>query len=162
NPLGLLGQIGGDDFDVNQVGSQRVLRDGVQQNLFVLEFDGLGNDQILVIGGQLGLRAGDIERRHGANAELLLVVVVKLLGNGHGFVLDLHICARVYEFPVSRDGIGDGGDGLQSESPIGDLTVVFRDAQVACINSQSKAVKQGLRKPDRERGLDGGIEKVGG
>ena len=87
--------------------------------MLLLKLSGLGNDEILAVGREFGFSAGYVERGHGADFELLFVVVVKLFGHGNRLLLHLNVFASVGKFIIRSDGVGDGGDGLLREGKVG-------------------------------------------
>jgi len=76
-------------------------------------------------------------------------------------LLDADVFAGVDEFPIGGDGVGDGGDGLLSESEVGDLAVVLGDDDVAAIDGTPGTGEKLLREANREGGLHVGVEEVG-
>ena len=116
----------------------------------------------MAAGSYFRLRASDVQGRHGANFELLFVVVVKLVGHGYGLLLDFNVFARVDELPVGVDGVGDGGDGLIHENQISDLAIILGNHDIAAADISAKAVQQLLAEGSVERGLHARIKKVGG
>ena len=51
NGCGLFRQVGGNDLHVDYVGCQRILGDGIFQDLLVLKLDCLREDEVLSVGG---------------------------------------------------------------------------------------------------------------
>ena len=154
--------VGGNDLYVDDFGIKGIAGDGVLKRLLVLQLNSLRHDEILPVGSQLRFGASDIERSHGADLELLLIVVVEFLGNGNGLLLDFDVFTRVDKLPVSGDGAGRGGDGLLRESEVGNLAVVLCNDDVAAIHGQAESAEQVLVERDEERRLHRGIEEVGG
>ena len=66
--------------------AEGIFRNVILQDKLVLKLRGLRDDQILPVGGEFGFGAGDVKWRHGADFELLFVVVIKFFGNGHGLL----------------------------------------------------------------------------
>ncbi len=80
---------------VHKVGSQRIFRDGVLEGLFLLQLSGLRDDEILVVGRQFRFRARHVQRRHGADLQLFLVVVVEFFCDRDGLLLHVHVLPSV-------------------------------------------------------------------
>ncbi len=126
----------------------------------ILKLHGLRHDQVLAVGRELGLSASDVERSHRSNLQLLPVVVVKLFGNGHSLLLNFYVFPGEDQFPISSDGVRDGGDRLLGESPVRDFAVVLGDADVSSVHGTPETVQQLLLEPDKNRRCHGGVEQI--
>jgi hypothetical protein len=102
----------------------------------------------------LSFGTGDFNGRQGSYFDLFLVVFVQLLGDSHGLLLHFDVQVGGHQCPVKLDDIADGIDQLLAEDQIGGPQVVLRDPNGAVVQSQTKALQQGLG--------DGQIEAGGG
>ena len=93
-----------------------------------------------MVGSQFRLRARDVQRRHGADFQLFLIVIVKFFGNGHRLLLHVHVIARKDQFPIRIDCVGDRGDGLQRECPIRDLAVILGNVNLPLVDAGSETI----------------------
>ncbi len=125
-----------------------------------MQLCGSGDDQVLIIGGQFGFRAGHIQRRHGADFQLFLVIVVEFFRDRNSLLLHVHVKPGIDQFPISVDGVGDGGDGLLSKSQVGDLAIVPGNKNIAAVGEEAETVEQLLGNGQIKRRLNGGVEEV--
>ena len=141
NGFGPLGQVRVNDLHVHKIGSQRILADGVLQDLLILKLNRLRNDQVLAIGGEFGFGTSDIERGHGSDLELFLVVVIEFLGNGRGLLLNFHVFPREHKLPIGSDCVRGGGNRLLRKRPIRDFAIVLGDTNIPCVDRAPKAIQ---------------------
>ena len=125
----------------------------------MLQLIGLGHDQILLIGGQLRFGSQYVERGHGSDFQLLLVVAIELLRNSHRRFLYLYIFTVENQFPVIIRSLGHGRDHLLRELRIRHFDVVFRFDDVARVGQDSESVEQRLRKRRRQHRSNRRIKK---
>ena len=153
---------GGNDFDACTRNGQRILGDGYEQSGFVLELRVLRLHEGLLIGGELRLSGDHVQRRHGADFELLFIVLVKRLVDADGGLFHFHVFAGVDEFPIIVGHLSDGIDDLLSELRLADFHGVARFDNVTIVGNFAKTVQERLRDLHRERGFDKGIKEVTG
>ena len=147
------------NLDARHVLRQQILGDVVQQYRLLLQFGRLRHDQILLVGRQLRFRCQHVQRRHGSNFQLFLVVTVKFLRNADGRFLHLHVFAVENQFPVIVRSLRHGRNHLLGELRIRHLYVVAGLDNVTSVRQNPEAVQQGLRECRRHHWRDGRIEK---
>jgi hypothetical protein len=66
-----------------------------------------------------------------------------------GLLLHAHVFSRVNQVPVEIFDLVDSCNYLQPKRNIGNLTVIFGDANEACVGQKSEALKKFLSDPER-------------
>ena len=102
-----------------------------------------------------------IERRHGANLQLLAVVAGYLAALLDGALLGLHIFIRLHESPIDRFHLGDGVHDLLAERRVRNAPVVLRLVHEALIHPDAGSVEQVLRHLGIEAGAQLRAEERG-
>src|SRR5215471_18460728 len=110
----------------------------------------LSHYQILLAGGYRALRADDLDRGHGPDLGLTPGVIERFLAIGQRLLLHAHVFVGVDQIPVHVLDLIDRGDDLQAKSHVGNLAVVFGDANEAHVGQESKALKQVLSEAELE------------
>ena len=88
--------------------------------------------------------ADDLDRRHGPDLGLTLGIIERFLAIGQRFLRHAHVFVGVDEIPIHVLDLIDRGDDLQAKSDVGNLAVVFGDANEAHVRQKAKALKQVL------------------
>ncbi len=117
---------------------------------------GLGEG--LLAGGQLGFGAHDFNGGQGSDLDLLLVVAVKSLVQGHGLLLDLHVLVEADQVPVGPDDRGDCGHDLLLEGQVADPQIVLGDADVAIVDRNPEALQEMLGEVQAQGAGHGRVE----
>ena len=121
--------------------ARRIFGNVVFQDQLILELRGLRHDQVLIVGCEFGFGSSHVQRGHGTDFQLLLVVVVEFCGYLDGFRLHLDIFPGVNEFPVRGNGVRYGGDRLLRESQVGDLAIVFGNEDIPPVYRTAESLK---------------------
>ena len=137
--------------------AQRVLHQQLLQLQIVLR-----NNQILLLRSHRTLRAHDLNRRHCTDLRLALGIVQRSLSIRQGLLLHAHVFERVDEIPVHVFDLIDRGDYLQPEGNIGNLAIVFRDANESGIGQKSETLQQVLREAELKIRGQLGSNETGG
>ncbi len=136
------GFVSGNNLYVDDVCCQRILGDGILQDLFVLQLHGLRNDQVLLVGGQLRFRAGYVKRGQRAYLQLLFVVAIQSLRYRNRLLLHIDVGAGIDQFPVGSDSGGHRRNRLLFKSVIRQFAIVLGDHDIAAIGKASESVQQ--------------------
>src|SRR5450432_552904 len=137
--------------------AERVLHEQLLQLKIVLR-----HNQILLIRGDRTLRAHHLNRRHRPDLRLALAVVQSLLRVGQRLLLHADVFVSEDQIPVHVLNLVDGGDYLQAESNVGNLAVIFGDANESSVGQRAKSLQQVLRDPKLKVRSELGSEQADG
>ena len=152
--------IGRNDGGVGQSGIVEIAGNGLfHDELLILERV-LRCNQRLLVAGHLALCVHDIEGRHAADLELLLVVLFEAGGliESALFGLDIFICAD--QAPVDVLHLIDGVEKLLAEYGVGDTAIVPRLDDEAAVDAGAKPLQKMLGKGEIEAGRKLRAEKT--
>ena len=143
----------GDRRAGHAIAAQRILENG-----FLLQNPRLGDGQILLGAGQLGLGAHDLDRRQRPDLHLLLVVAEQLVIQIHRLLFHPGVFIEAHQVPVQVDDRSHDIDHLLLEREVGNLAAVLGDLNVARVHGQTEPLHQMLRNIQAQAGAGGGIE----
>ena len=126
--------------------SHAILAQRVLDNRLLLQQPGLREHQILFRTGDSGLGANDLNRRHGSDVHLLLVVAIKLLVVGKRLLLGADVVVESNQIPIQLHHTGYRRNHLLLELQVGCFAVVARDTNVAVVHRHTEALQQVLCK----------------
>ena len=130
----------GGESGIVQVAADRLLHD----QLLIFE-RGLRSNQVLRIAGHAVVGVQHVERRQGADRQLLAVVRGELRRLLQRSLLGLHVFIVGDQLPVDVLDLIDGVEDLLAEGGVGDAPVVFGVDDEAAIDARPKAIEQVLR-----------------
>ena len=120
----------------------------------------------MLIGSHGAFGAHHFDGRQGSDFHLLLVIGERLVRQGQRVLLHFDVLVSIHQVPVHVLDLIDGGDHLQAERDVGNLAVVFRDANEPRVRQKSQSLQQGLAESGTEIGIQrraqGGERLVGG
>ena len=134
-----------------------------QRVLQAIQFEpqgGAGDGEVAFGSGDCGLIGHDLQGGNCLELELLLIVGQSLVGEAQRSLLDLLVLIGIDEIPVDIFDLGDGGDDLLLKDEVGDLGVLFGDADPALVGGEAESGEQGLGDLHRKIRIQIGIDRV--
>src|SRR3954451_12383759 len=141
------------EFHRPEVGSARVEDERAQVVLRLLDV-GVGDDDALVVARDLGLRLDDVDWRHGADLDALLVVLERLLRQRQRLLLRLQVVDRVDQIPVRVLHVTHRAGDHAAQLDVGEVAHLLAVLHLLPNLVEREVAQQRLRVVDVQRRLE--------